>query len=154
MITVADDRNDRIRTRKSLDLALLQGHTEQVRRVGSPLDILDRIDALFDGQDRYEILVRTGHADRSDGLALQRGNTDDTGLVRGDQPDVYPAAPTSATRLAPGTRVRPVAGAFADQGWIGELSEMSDGKRVKVLLSIMGRQVPVVMPQSAVEVVG
>jgi transcription antitermination factor NusG len=50
--------------------------------------------------------------------------------------------------------VKPVAGAFADQGWIGELSEMSDGKRVKVLLSIMGRQVPVVMPQSAVEVVG
>src|SRR5277367_3766985 len=87
MITVADDRNDRIRTRKSLDLALLQGHTEQVRRVGSPLDILDRIDALFDGQDRYEILVRTGHADRSDGLALQRGNTDDTGLARGDQSD-------------------------------------------------------------------
>ena len=67
---------------------------------------------------------------------------------------LYPATPASATRLAPGTRVKPVAGAFADQGWIGELSEMSDGKRVKVLLSIMGRQVPVVMPQSTVEVVG
>jgi hypothetical protein len=30
---------------------------------------------------------------------------------------------------------------------------MSDGKRVKVLLAIMGREVTVMMPQSAVEVV-
>jgi transcription antitermination factor NusG len=42
-------------------------------------------------------------------------------------------------------------GAFVDL--VGDLSEMSDGKRVKVLLEIMGRQVPVVMPQAAVEVV-
>jgi hypothetical protein len=47
---------------------------------------------------------------------------------------------------------RPLEGAFVDL--VGDLSEMSDGKRVKVLLSIMGRQVPVVMPQAAVEVVG
>lgn len=65
---------------------------------------------------------------------------------------LYPHAPAQAVRLPPGTRVRPVEGAFADL--VGDLSEMSDGKRVRVLLSIMGRQVPVVMPQSAVEVVG
>jgi transcription antitermination factor NusG len=64
---------------------------------------------------------------------------------------LYPHAPASAVRLATGTRVRPVEGAFVDL--VGNLSEMSDGKRVKVLLSIMGRQVPVVMPKSAVEVV-
>ena len=33
---------------------------------------------------------------------------------------LYPTTPASATRLAPGTRVKPVAGAFADQGWIGQ----------------------------------
>lgn len=64
---------------------------------------------------------------------------------------LYPHAPAQAVRLPSGTRVRPVEGAFADL--VGDLSEMSDGKRVRVLLSIMGRQVPVVMPQSAVEVV-
>ena len=61
------------------------------------------------------------------------------------------AAPASAPRLASGTRVRPVEGAFVDQ--VGELMEMSDGKRVKVLLQILGGQRPVVMSQSAVEVV-
>jgi hypothetical protein len=47
--------------------------------------------------------------------------------------------------------VRLVEGAFADQ--IGALAEMSDGKRVRVLLEIMGGQRPVGMDQSAVEVV-
>jgi transcription antitermination factor NusG len=64
---------------------------------------------------------------------------------------LYPDTQRSAPRLAKGTRVRPLEGAFVDL--VGDLSEMSDGKRVKVLLSIMGRQVPVAMPQSAVEVV-
>jgi hypothetical protein len=40
-----------------------------------------------------------------------------------------------------------------DEFRCGELDKMSDGKRVKVLLTIMGRQVPVEMDQSAVEVV-
>jgi transcription antitermination factor NusG len=48
--------------------------------------------------------------------------------------------------------VRATEGAFTDL--VGRLSQMSDGKRVTVLLEIMGRQVPVVMPQAAVEVVG
>jgi len=65
---------------------------------------------------------------------------------------IYPHIQASKPRLPSGTRVRPTEGAFTDL--VGELSEMSDGKRVKVLMSIMGRQVPVVMPQTAVEVVG
>jgi transcription antitermination factor NusG len=64
---------------------------------------------------------------------------------------LYPEAPAKPTMLPSGTRVRPVEGAFVDM--VGNLSQMSDGKRVKVLLEIMGRHVPVVMDQSAVEVV-
>jgi transcription antitermination factor NusG len=67
---------------------------------------------------------------------------------------IYPTSPAQTTKLAKGTRVRPTEGAFVDAGLIGELAEMSDGKRVKVLLSIMGREVTASMPQSAVEVVG
>jgi transcription antitermination factor NusG len=65
---------------------------------------------------------------------------------------LYPEAPSSGVRIASGTRVKATEGAFTDL--VGSLSEMSDGKRVKVLLEIMGRQVAVAMPQSAVEVVG
>jgi hypothetical protein len=45
-----------------------------------------------------------------------------------------PDAPSSATRLAKGTCVRPVEGAFVDM--LGQLTEMSDGKRVKLLLQL------------------
>jgi transcription antitermination factor NusG len=65
---------------------------------------------------------------------------------------IYPTSPAQTTKLAKGTRVRPTEGAFTEL--VGSLSEMSDGKRVKVLLSIMGREVPVFMDQATVEVVG
>ena len=55
MVAVADDRGDRIVARECLDLALLQCDAEQISGVDAPVDILERIDALLSGQDRYEI---------------------------------------------------------------------------------------------------
>ncbi len=65
---------------------------------------------------------------------------------------IYPTVRANARRLPQGTRVRLLAGAFVDH--IGELAQMSDGKRVEVLLHIMGAQRPVKADQAAVEVVG
>jgi transcription antitermination factor NusG len=65
---------------------------------------------------------------------------------------IYPEAPSSAPKLAAGTRVKPLEGAFVDM--VGELAEMSDRGRVKVLLQMFGAQRAVEMDQAAVEVVG
>lgn len=63
----------------------------------------------------------------------------------------YPHTEAASARMAKGTRVRLLEGAFADH--IGELAEMSDGKRVKVLLQMFGAQRPVEADQPTVEVV-
>lgn len=63
-------------------------------------------------------------------------------------------SPAKAAPIAKGVRVRVTSGPMADameQDLIG-ICEMSDGKRVKVLLQIMGRAVSVSMAQSVVEV--
>lgn len=63
-------------------------------------------------------------------------------------------SPAKAAPIAKGVRVRVMSGPMADameQDLIG-ICEMSDGKRVKVLLQIMGRAVSVSMAQSVVEV--
>jgi transcription antitermination factor NusG len=69
---------------------------------------------------------------------------------------IYPPDPDKrAPRLEQGSKVRVLTGPMADameQDLLG-ICEMSDGKRVKVLLQIMGRAVSVTMAQSAVEVV-
>jgi transcription antitermination factor NusG len=65
---------------------------------------------------------------------------------------LYPHAKATDRRvLVAGTRVRVTEGAFSDL--VGDLSEMSDGERVKVLLQVLGAQRPVEMNQTAVEVV-
>jgi transcription elongation factor/antiterminator RfaH len=63
-------------------------------------------------------------------------SADERGLIRLEE------------NLAPGSRVRVMAGPFADQ--LGILDRLGENERIRILLDIMGTQVPVQVPRELV----
>ena len=64
---------DRVRSQERLDFTLLDGELQQIAGIDTPVDVLDRIDALLGELDREEVLVRSAEIADPHDLALEVG---------------------------------------------------------------------------------
>ena len=86
---------DRVRGQERLDFTLLDGELQQIAGIDTPVDVLDRVDALLGELDREKVLVGATEIADADDLALEIGELVEPELARDRtrmQPPWVPAA--------------------------------------------------------------